>query len=260
MENSTVVAVVANYKYLKKYFYNFITQLRINGKYSGDVLVITSFYTPTFLIRSLNKDKKVKVKRFKNIKFNSKTKKYLKELNTGIQPNRFKTKKFQWNKLNLFDPYLKKWKFVFYLDINMKIHKNINKLLEIKPHNVLFARSDSYPDYITKLSSQFDQTNLLFEKLESSYNLNTTNYFQTGILYFDTSIINEKTKKDILNLVAEFPISTTNEQGILNLFFKYETNVYTELPLIVDEKTTYFYWLLPNEEIIITKQDRIKYK
>ena len=260
MENSTVVAVVANYKYLKKYFYNFITQLRINGMYNGDVLVITSFYTPTFLIRSLNKDKNVKVKRFKNINFNSKTKKYLNELNTGIQPNRFKTKKFQWNKLNLFDPYLKKWRFVFYLDINMKIHKNINKLLEIKPHNVLFARSDSYPDYITKLSSQFDQTNLLFEKLESRYYLNTTNYFQTGILYFDTSIINEKTKKDILNLVDEFPISTTNEQGILNLFFKYETNVYTELPLIVDEKTTYFYWLLPNEEIIITKQDRIKYK
>ena len=125
MNNTTVVAVVANYKYLRKYFNNFISQLRVNGKYSGEVLIITSYFTPTFLISKIRKDVNVKIVRFKNVNFSTKTIDNLKNLNTGLEPNRYKTKKFQWNKLHLFDTFLKKWDFVFYLDLNMQIHHDI---------------------------------------------------------------------------------------------------------------------------------------
>lgn len=260
MNNSTVVAVVANYKYLRKYFNNFISQLRINGNYSEDVLIITSYFTPTFLIPMIRRDKKVKVVRYKNINFSTKTILSLKNLDTGSQPNRYKTKKFQWNKIHLFDIFLKKWDFVFYLDLNMQIHHDINSILNLKPKNVLFARSDSYPENKRTLASQFDKKHKIYEKLSKKFNLDTTKYFQTGILYFDTKIVNSKTKKEIIELVEKYPLSTTNEQGIMNLYFKFQLGVYEELPLKIEGKTSYFYWLLEYEEVIITKQNQIQYK
>jgi len=260
MNNSTVVVVVANYKYLRKYFNNFISQLRVNGKYSGEVLIITSYFTPTFLIPKIGNDSNVKVVRFKNINFSTKTIKSLKNLNTGLQPNRYKTKKFQWNKVHLFDIFLKKWDFVFYLDLNMQIHHDINSILNLKPKNALFARSDSYPENKRTLSSQFDTEHKIYEKLSNKFDLNTTNYFQTGILYFDTKIVNPATKKEIIELVDKYPLSITNEQGIMNIYFKFHLGIYEELPLKIENKTSYFYWLLENEEVIITKQNRIQYK
>ena len=51
-KNSSVVAVVGNYKFLKKHLNKFIKELTINGCYSGEVLVLTSYLTPTFLLNS----------------------------------------------------------------------------------------------------------------------------------------------------------------------------------------------------------------
>ena len=51
-KNSSVVAVVGNYKFLKKHLNKFVKELTINGCYSGEVLVLTSYLTPTFLLNS----------------------------------------------------------------------------------------------------------------------------------------------------------------------------------------------------------------
>ena len=72
-----------------------------------------------------------------------------------------------------------------------------------------------------KLSSQFDNSHKLFKKLREEYDLDTINYFQTGVLYFDTDIIENETMNNILNLINIYPISITNEQGILNIYFMY---------------------------------------
>ena len=101
---------------------------------------------------------------------------------------------------------------------------------------------------------------LFYRSLEKIYNLESLDYFQTGILYFDTSIIDESTKKDLINLAEKFPLSTTNEQGIMNLYFKDTKNLYSELVKKIDSYTSYFYWLVENEKIIITKQLKTKYK
>ena len=92
------------------------------------------------------------------------------------------------------------------------------------------------------------------------FNLDSLNYFQTGIMYFDTKIIEESTKKNLLELAEDFPISITNEQGIMNLYFANIKNQYVELIKKIDDYTSYFYWLVDTEKIIITKQLRSKYK
>jgi hypothetical protein len=121
-DKKKVVAVVSNFKFLKNNFNNLYDQLRVRGNYQGEILIITSKFTPCFLIRSIRKKNQVKVLRFKNIKFDKITELELNNLETFNDPNRNLTKKFQWHKLHLFDERMKNWDYVFYLDINMKIH------------------------------------------------------------------------------------------------------------------------------------------
>ena len=226
-------------------------QLRNIGKYKGEILVITSTFCPTFLVKSLKRSNNVTVLKFKKINFTTETEKSLANLTKGS--NRHVNKNFQWHKLHLFREEMKQWEYIFYLDINMHIHSDIRPLLKFRPKNKIFARADGYPTYKWKLSSQFDEMHPLFKSLSYSFDLEITDYFQTGVFYFYTKIIEKNTFLDLKSLVYKYPFSITNEQGILNLYFIFLKNKYEELPDEVDNKITYFYWLIKNKKVIISK-------
>ena len=258
MTNKTAVCLVANFRYLFKNFPRIYKQIRDVGKYSGEILVITSLECPTFFIKFLRKSNNVSVLRFKKIKFDRKTEHKLSNLNLGS--NRHVNKNFQWQKLYLFNKKIKKWDYIFYLDINMHIHHDIRPLLDIKPSKELLARADGYPNYEWKLSSQFDSTDKKYSSLSKTYDMEINNYFQTGIMYFDTKIISSQTFKEIKELVHNFPITITNEQGILNLYFIFIKNNYQQLVEKIDGKISYFYWLLKDQEVMISKALTTKIK
>ena len=49
--------------------------------------------------------------------------------------------------------------------------------------------------------------------LEENYKLDVQNYFQTGVMYFDTNIIEKNTKNEIINLVKNIQLQNlTNKQ------------------------------------------------
>ena len=255
------VAVVGNFKYLIKYFPRFYNEITTKGKYKDDIIIITTYLSPTFLIPEVIRNKNIKVLRFKKIRFKKKVRNSYLKLNTGDHPNRFKTKNFQWFKLNLFNKKLKIWKKILYLDINMTIHFDINPILNLKVDNIFLAKADGYPDYKRKLRNQFDTSHNYFNLLEKSFNLNDNKYFQTGLMLFDTNIIKHNTFKNILMYANKYPLSITNEQGILNLFFqKNDDYVYEELPEKIDNKYIYYYWKNLENNIIITKQLTTKNK
>tara|TARA_B100001250_G_C19637988_1_gene716893 strand:+ start:181 stop:966 length:786 start_codon:yes stop_codon:yes gene_type:complete len=259
-QSSSVVAVVGNYKFLKKYLHKFISELTVNGCYDGEVLVLTSYFTPTFLIDSFKKYQNLTIIRFPNISFSQKVKKrYLNLKTINGAPNRFKTKRFQWHKLHLFNSKLKKWKYVLYMDINFTIHHDITPLLELKP-KYLLAKCDGYPDYERTLNTQFDNSQVEFKELSELYNLDSNKYFQTGLLYYNTEIINIDTFNEIKHLAERYPISLTNEQGILNLYFHSQNDIFEELPEYLGNKIIYYYWMIKDVDIIITKQLREQYK
>ena len=79
-------------------------------------------------------------------------------------------------------------------------------------------------------------------------------------MFFDTDIINFETKKKIIQICEEYPISITNEQGVLNLYFLQKNNIYEELTHKINNFETYFYWLKEGQKIIITKQNVQQYK
>jgi len=251
--NLTAIALVANFKFLKNNFNRIYSQIREIGSYNGEIILITTYFCPTFLFKPIRNDKLIKIIRFRKVRFSAETESILKNLITHPDPNRHLTKNFQWHKIYLFSMRLKQWKYIFYLDINMHIHYNINPILKLRPKEKLLARADSYPRYDKTLENQFVRKNPYFYNLEKSYDLKISNYFQTGVLFFDTSIINEHSVSDIISLVEKFPISKTNEQGILNLYFLHNKAQYEELPLEINEVITYFYWKLKDRKVTITK-------
>jgi hypothetical protein len=232
---NTCVVFVFNKDYIDKFAYT-CNQLLTNGNYKGDICLVIG---DDLLDHHFSFDDSIKnkiiIKHFPNITF---SKEFI-EINNNINTDgRNITKKFQWHKLHLFNTFFKRWDYIFYIDCGMTIFSDISPLLNEITENTLLAHSDAYPTYERKLHNQFCINNECFEKLNNTYDLNI-DYFQTGIMLYDTKIINENTYDELLKLSYEYPISKTNEQGVMALYF---TNI---RPLFKQIKThnenTHFY-------------------
>lgn len=64
-------------------------------------------------------------------------------------------------------------------------------------------------------------------------------FFQSGILLFDTNIIKHNTFVELVKLSEEYFISKTNEQGIMNLYFNSKLKIWKQIQ--VKDDTTFFY-------------------
>jgi hypothetical protein len=138
----------------------------------------------------------------------------------------------------LFDKFFKKWDYILYLDCGISIFSDITPILNERTENMLVAHSDAYPMYVWKLHSQFENNNPIFNKLNNQFNLNN-DYFQTTMLFYHTNIIQEDTFNNLIELMIKYPISRTNEQGIIALYFTIIKPCFKQLK--INNENTYFY-------------------
>lgn len=229
-------------------FKNTCSQLINNGKYTDDITLIIgddmeleTTKNDKFII-----DNNINVVKFDNIKFPDTINNILESVNDD---GRCRNKKFQWHKLHIFDVYFKRWDYILYLDSGLNINYNISPIIDSRIKNKILAQSDSYPSMEWTLSGQFDQTKELFKSLNCEYNLNI-DYFQTTIMLYDTSIITDKLIKNLLELTYRFPITRTNEQGIMALYFTNIENKWEKFPL-GDERYNYYSYIKGNNQNLI---------
>ncbi len=238
----TCVVFVCN----KTYFEQFVrtcTALLTNGRYKGDICLAIGddLVGDTLLESPIIKQNNIEVKHFKNIVFTDEFMESIRKVNTD---GRNITKQFQWHKLYLFDMYFKKWDYIFYIDCGMKILADISPMLRLCEENVLLAHSDAYPTYEWRLHTQFDKTLPQFKNLNALYNLNI-DYFQSTILLYHTQIIEADTFNNLYNLALEYPISRTNEQAIMALYFTNIKPLFKQIK-ICDENTYYYDFMRRN--------------
>ena len=235
--NSVCVVFVCDKNYFNK-FVDTCNELITIGKYSANICLVIGddLHNDEMLDCEFIKNNNIVIKYFPNIPFSNE---FLEVNNKINSDGRNITKRFQWHKLHLFNVFFKQWNYMFYLDCGMTIFDDISPILAQATENTLLAHSDAYPFYEWKLHIQFDKTNIeYFSNLNNKYNLDI-DYFQTGMMLYDTGIIEDDTYDNLLHLSHEYPISRTNEQGIIALYF---TNI---KPLFKQIKThnenTYFY-------------------
>ena len=56
-DKKVAIALVGNFRYLRKNFDRLFNQLRGVGEYKGEIILITTYFCPTFLINNLSKKK-----------------------------------------------------------------------------------------------------------------------------------------------------------------------------------------------------------
>jgi hypothetical protein len=217
MIKDVCVVFLCDRAYFNKFIYT-CNQLITNGKYKGNICLVVGddLQNDELLNCDIIKNNNITIKHFPNIYFSNDLIDIQKKMD---RPLHWFKKKFQFHKLHLFNTFFKQWDYIFYLDCGINIFSDISPIINEITENTLLAHSDAYPTYEWKLHNQFDKNNTkYFTKLNNSYNLNN-DYFQTTIMLYDTKIITDDTYNNLLNLSIEYPISITNDQGIIALYF-----------------------------------------
>ena len=217
MVKEVCVVFLCNKAYFSKFIYT-CNQLIVNGKYKGNICLVVGddLHNNELLNCDIIKNNNIIVKYFPNISFSNGFIDIQRKMN---RPSHWFKKLFQFHKLHLFNTFFKQWDYIFYLDCGITIFSDISPILSEMTENTILAHSDAYPTYEWKLHNQFDKNNIeYFSKLNTTYNLNN-DYFQTTIMLYDTKIIRDDTYNNLLNLLIEYPISVTNDQGIIALYF-----------------------------------------
>jgi len=233
----TCVVFICN----KDYFSRFVKTcefLVTNGNYSGPICLVIGddLINNSLLEHEIISKHKIILKHFPDIVFPTAFTQTIEQISNPNVDKRNITKKFQWHKMYLFHVWFKQYKYIFYMDCGITILGDIAPILKEKTENKLLAHSDAFPSYEWKLKNQFDMSNLeYFTDLASKYNLDR-DYFQTTVMLFDTNIIKEHTYADLYKLAVSYPISRTNEQAIVSLFFEKEWQ-----PMKIKNDETYLY-------------------
>jgi hypothetical protein len=147
-----------------------------------------------------------------------------------------------YTKLGMMSVVFKKWDTVLYVDAGTRIFGPLSRLIEAvaSAPGFLYAHSDSYPTYVWKLSIQFD-TGLLDETSRDVF-LQTfdtdRDYFQSTVMLYSTSIIEDSTMDDLVDLLHKWPISR-GDQGIFNLYFNCMKGLWRPLPIRDDQGFLY---------------------
>jgi hypothetical protein len=237
MTTQDVCAVfLCNKAYFEKFLRTY-SQLITNGKYTGQVCLVVGndLNNDPMLQHKLIVQNNIMIKYFPNLHF---TQKFLHiQKHMDREPHWFR-KIFQYHKFHLFNTFFKQWNYIFYLDCGLTIFYDINPIINERTPNKLLAHSDAFPKYEWKLHNQFIQNNPYFNTLSEKYNLDI-DYCQTSIMLYDTSIIEENTFNNLYNLLNEYPISITNDQGIIALYFTNIKPYFEQIRIKNDD--TYFY-------------------
>lgn len=230
-----------------------IRQIRTVGKYNEDIVLLVGNDLKDISIEN------VIVKFFPEID-RSKEVEIFKI--TPISDGREIYKTFQFQKIYCFDEFFKQWDICFYIDSGMNIFKPIDKFFELDCQNIILAHSDSYPTYEWTLKNQFNSIVFpeLYKELENKYDLNI-DYFQSGIMLYDTNIIKNDTKNILIEMSKKWINSKTNEQGIMNLLFNCEQKIWKQITIKDDDTHYYDYWeryYLKYSDYIMLKYPRTK--
>ena len=217
MTESVCVALLTNNAFFDKMLYTLSGILRYG--YTGDICIVIGddLKDSQNLNHPLLQNKNIIIKYFPNIIFSEA---FLKAFNNPNRHERVRLgdKIFQYHKFYMFDEFFKRWNYIFYIDSGMHIYSSIEPIINCKKKKTFLAHSDAYPTYEWRLRGQFIDINEQYKLLEKDYNLDI-DYPQTGIMLYDTDLLEQNTFIELINLAEKYNCINTNDQAIIALYF-----------------------------------------
>jgi len=265
--SSRCIVFVANANFIDKFCATY-ESLRILGGWTGEVCLIVGDDVNVDRLREHPKlvafsEFELDILYFPDIHFTELTERYIEITNRECGKN--SAKLFQYHKFHLFQDYMRKWDQILYLDVGMKIFNPVEPFFSLLSENSIMAHSDSWPTNQWRLIDQFHPM-ICFEAYEELCEDYPTeilygDYFQTTMmLYSPKKIIRgENTFDELVQLVERYPISKTNDQAYIALYF-INLGLWKQLPMTIrimdenDEMYTYDFCIRNNDKpYIMTK-------
>jgi lipopolysaccharide biosynthesis glycosyltransferase len=155
-------------------------------------------------------------------------------------------KVFQYHKYHVFDTLFKKWDYVFYVDVGMDVRGDLNRFKKLSfEENKIYAHSDSFPTYQSKLTGQFSGP------IENG----GCDYFQTTMFIYHTSLTNENTVGELVELTNKLPAALWNDQGVIAYYYCVQNPKWIQVPLRDEQGFLYDYipriWFPPQTYVML---------
>lgn len=218
-----------------------LDELRSKGEWTGDiVLICVDFDLPEENIQRLN----LIVRRVSHINHIPLWETWTNFPLPPMADNRHYAKVTQWDKLEVFSDYFKRWDRVLFLDAGIRVLDKVEHLLEVPWEGRFLAPDDSDPyDNGNRLKCQIHldaNPNAKKEFIEEfGTSLLNRKYFLNCIFVYDTRLLNARpVYETMLNLMYKYPIMACNEMGIMNLFFR---DVWVPFPQRVTDSSKYLF-------------------
>ena len=135
---------------------------------------------------------------------------------------------------------------VFYLDAGCFIHDSLERFKKsCKPTNCIYAHSDAYPyinnwylkrQFVIDIFDNIDDKNDFINNYSMYFD---KDYFQSTMFIYDTKIIEDDTVEKLFKLNEKYPIAFRMDQGIFNLYFNCDKNLWKQIPIKDDKGFLY---------------------
>lgn len=224
---STVFVTLTDSTYYPKADYT-IRELQGNGQWTGDIVLIAVDFNPPPM-------EGVTVLHTTHINTAAHVERLQKNPIQPMSDNRHFGKLHQWDKLQVFKEYFRKWERVVFLDAGLRIFWPVTALLDLEWRGKFLAPDDSgHKDNGSRFNCQLDLnanprvTMDLFSEYPRS--ILDEKYFINCVFVYDTSLLDRVTFDELEQTMNRYPISMCNEMGIMNLIFAYKLRVWTPFP------------------------------
>jgi hypothetical protein len=225
-----------------------IEELRSNGRWKGQIVLITIGFNPEwefiksndiveFSVEHIDTDGLVKQLKANPIK--------------AMADNRHFGKLYQWDKFYVFSEFFKGWSRIVFLDAGIRVLGSVQPLLDLDWKGKFLAPDDSDPyDNGNRFRCQLDldANPAVNDALFSAYpqEILDKKYFLNCMFLYDTALLERVSFRDFVDAMNAYPICLCNEMVIMNLFFTFKLDVWEAFPLQTSSGKYLFSWAETN--------------
>jgi hypothetical protein len=207
-----------------------IDELRDAGGWTGDIVLMTIDFDPQPIPG-------VEIHRVSHLCLDKLLEAYKTNPLKHCPDDRWRTKLYQWDKLQVFTDFFRRWERVTFLDAGMRIIASVQPLLDLEWRGLLLGPDDT--DHPASGSKKFRcqietvSNPVAYQALVAEFGegiLDVTSYLLNCMFVFDTALLDRIPFQELIDTMNTYPIAACNEMTIMNLVFHFRHHVWKAFP------------------------------
>lgn len=207
-----------------------LEEVREAGQWKGDIVLMAVDFDPEPIPG-------VEIHRVTHLPLDTLLEAYKLHPLLSAEDDRWATKLHQWDKLQIFTDFFRRWERVVFLDAGIRVIAEVQPMLDLPWRGRILGPNDTdhpssngrtFRRLLDTKSNAVVYQSLIDEFTESV--LSETSYLLNCMFVFDTSLLDRIPYTEIIDTMNRYPIAWCNEMTIMNLVFHFRHAVWTPFP------------------------------